>query len=172
MLRPSVLHRISALPLSSITGRTTANFSRAFSSSPRNHVARLTIVGQLGNVPEREYTSTGKEVVRYVVGHNHGTRDNPKTSWFRLAHFGPTDSQAQYLTGLQKGSLVYVEAEPQSSTFVDERTAGPDGEPLKRSTWNFVHRTLRVLRKPGSGDSSASPEADAEAEARAEAEMA
>ena len=98
MLRPTTIHRISNLPLS-----TTTFTRRAFSVSPRPNIARATIVGPLGAEPERTNTSTGKDIVKYVVGSNYGSRENQKTSWFRITCFDDNESRIQYMTGLQKG---------------------------------------------------------------------
>ena len=75
---------------------------RTFSSTPRQNVAKMTIVGRLAAEPEMTATSTGAEIVRYAVGSSTGPRDNRVTSWFKVASFdqGP---RRDYLMGLQKG---------------------------------------------------------------------
>lgn len=76
--------------------------SRAFSTTRAQNSARMDIIGRLGAEPESISTSTGRDLVRYVVGTDSGPKDNRVTSWFRVASFdeGP---RRDYLLGLQKG---------------------------------------------------------------------
>ena len=66
--------------------------ARSFSTTPRSLVARMTIVGRLGTEPELVSTQSGGEIVRYVVGTNHGVGDNQTTSWWRVASFAEEGS--------------------------------------------------------------------------------
>jgi hypothetical protein len=77
--------------------------SRAFSTSVARPVARITIVGHLGDTPEVQVTSTGHEVVKYAVATNSGPKDNRKTSWFRIASFEPDGPRRELLRSLPKG---------------------------------------------------------------------
>jgi hypothetical protein len=77
--------------------------ARAFSSTPRSQVARMTVIGRLGISPEETETTSGsRTLVRYIIGTNHGKGENQKTSWFRVASFveGP---QKDYLLNVPKG---------------------------------------------------------------------
>jgi hypothetical protein len=80
-----------------------AQTARAFSTSPAHSIARLTLTGRLGADPELQSTSSGQEVVKYVVGTSHGPRDNRQTSWFRVSNFVAEGPQRDYILGLQKG---------------------------------------------------------------------
>jgi len=80
-----------------------AQTARAFSTSPARSIARLTLTGRLGADPELQSTSSGQEVVKYVVGTSYGPRDNRQTSWFRVSNFVPEGPQRDYILGLQKG---------------------------------------------------------------------
>lgn len=75
---------------------------RSFSSTPRAALARMTLIGRLAAEPELVQTSTGREMVRYAVGVSSGTKENPQTSWYRIACFeeGP---KRDYVLGLPKG---------------------------------------------------------------------
>ncbi|KAH8595728.1 hypothetical protein B0O99DRAFT_686710 [Bisporella sp. PMI_857] len=125
--------------------RSVTPFSRrAFSTSPRSSsFAKMTIVGRLADTPELHATSTGTELLRYVVGTNSGPRDNQKTSWFRVTSFVPEGPQRDFIAGLDKGTLVYVEGEASMSQYTDA-----EGKP--RSALNIVQNKIEVLssKKP------------------------
>lgn len=97
-LRPLLRARAAAAAAPAARGLSAA---RSFSSSPSHSVARLIITGRLANEPELYTTSTGREVVRYVVGSSYGPRDNRQTSWFRVSSFEP--EQRDRLLNLPKG---------------------------------------------------------------------
>ncbi|KAF5973610.1 single-stranded DNA-binding protein [Fusarium coicis] len=117
-----------------------ASAARAFSTTTPRPLAKITIIGNLADTPEVHSTSTGREVLRYAVASNSGTRDNRKTSWFRVTSFaeGP---QRDYLMNLPKGASVYVEGDASLSTYTDS-----NGQ--NRSSFNVIQRTLEVLRRP------------------------
>ena len=96
-MNTSMLFRRTATATSGL-----ARAARPFSTTSPREIARITIVGNLGDAPELQTTSSGRELVRYVVASNSGPRDNRQTSWFRVAAFkeGP---QRDYLLGLTKG---------------------------------------------------------------------
>ncbi|KAK0124431.1 hypothetical protein ONS95_009389 [Cadophora gregata] len=124
--------------------RTAAPLSRTFSSSAtRSSFAKMTIVGRLADTPELLPTSTGKEILRYSVGTNSGRGDNQKTNWFRVTAFLPEGPQRDFIAGLEKGTLVYVEGEASMSQYEDS-----EGKP--KSSLNIVQRQLDVLspKKP------------------------
>ncbi|CAG8055525.1 unnamed protein product [Penicillium olsonii] len=149
-LNSSRVHSQSTIPyptmsfLSSLRpGMRLANASqtaRAFSTSPAHSVARLTLTGRLGAEPELQTTPNGTEVVKYSVGTNYGPRDNRQTSWFRISNFVPEGAQRDYILGLQKGTLVYVEGDARMSNW-------EDAEGKSRSTLNVVQRTMEVLKR-------------------------
>lgn len=93
------------LGLASSAPAAAAGISRAaaFSTTPARRVARMTIVGHLGDTPELQATSTGHEVLKYVVASSSGPRDNRQTSWFRVSSFLPEGPQRELLRGLPKG---------------------------------------------------------------------
>ncbi|MCJ1371511.1 ssDNA-binding protein, mitochondrial [Loxospora ochrophaea] len=77
--------------------------ARLFSSTPRLPVARITLVGRIGAEPELQPTSTGTDIVRYVIGTNSGPPDNRQTSWWRVAAFPNEGPSRDRLMGLAKG---------------------------------------------------------------------
>lgn len=82
----------------------TAAAKRTFTTTKPAQLARMTLVGRLGTDPEMSSTSNGGTVVRYAVASNHGTKDKPQTSWFKVAAFPPEGSGLKdYLMGLGKG---------------------------------------------------------------------
>ncbi|KAJ5775426.1 uncharacterized protein N7511_000437 [Penicillium nucicola] len=114
--------------------------ARAFSSSPANAFARLTVTGRLAAEPELQATASGKEVVKYVVGTSHGRREDRSTSWFRVTSFVPEGSQRDFILSLTKGTLVLVEGDASLRNW-------EDSEGKSRTTLNFVQRNLEVLKR-------------------------
>ncbi|CAG8899664.1 unnamed protein product [Penicillium egyptiacum] len=121
--------------------------ARAFSSSPAHSIARLTLTGRLGAEPELHATSSGQEIVKYNIATSHGPRDNRQTSWWRITNFVPEGSQRDFILGLQKGTLLYVEGDAKMATW-------EDSEGQNRSSLNIVQRTLEVLKRPDNGGQS------------------
>lgn len=80
---------------------------RAFSTTPVRPVAKITIVGNLADTPELQATSTGREILKYAVASNSGTKDNRQTSWFRVTSFEAEGPRRDFLQSLPKG-YVYV----------------------------------------------------------------
>ncbi|KZF19153.1 nucleic acid-binding protein [Xylona heveae TC161] len=120
--------------------------ARAFSTTPRNQLAKMTLIGRLAADPELTATSSGQEMVRYAIGTSYGPKDNRQTSWFRIASFddGP---RRDYLLSLQKGTLLYLEGDATMRTY-------EDSEGKSRSSLNIVQRSIEVLKRPNSSDSS------------------
>jgi Single-strand binding protein family len=95
----SPLRSAARAPLSSSSA-----FTRTFASTRPSQLARLTLVGRLGTDPEVTTTSSGGEVIKYVVGTSYGPKDNRQTSWFRVASFADKQSQArEKVMALSKG---------------------------------------------------------------------
>jgi len=126
-------------------------FSRTFSSSrsAQLDVARLTLVGRLGRDPEVKVTKTDKEYVSYVVGTTNlpgpavdGVRPEPSTTWHRILSFNPSSNN--YLRTLEKGSLVFVEANYEMRD--PQRDAEPGSPEAQRQVF-LRHDTIRVLKK-------------------------
>ncbi|KAI9040611.1 single-stranded DNA-binding protein [Aspergillus affinis] len=111
--------------------------ARSFSSSASRSVARMILTGRLGSEPELQATSTGQDVIKYAVSSSYGPRDNRQTSWFRVASFAPEGPQRDYLLGLPKGTLVYVEGDATMRSYEDA-----DGK--KQSTLSLVQRKLQL----------------------------
>lgn len=81
-----------------------ATVTRAFSTTRSAQLARLTLVGRLGTDPEITTTSSGNEVIKYVVGTSYGPKENRQTSWFRVASFAEKESPIrEKIMGLSKG---------------------------------------------------------------------
>ncbi|OAL51033.1 hypothetical protein IQ07DRAFT_586612 [Pyrenochaeta sp. DS3sAY3a] len=138
-------------PLRTTAARAPAAISaRAFSSSPRAQLARMTVVGRLGVAPE-EVTVTGdRTLVRYVVGTSYGKGEDKKTSWFRIASF-VQGAQKDFLLSVPKGSLLYVDADARMETYTD-------AEGNKRSNLSLIARNFDVLSRPRTEDVDAHDE--------------
>lgn len=88
---------------SSLRARAAVASARSFSTSPSHSIARIIVTGRLAAEPEIQATSTGQDVVKYVVGTSYGPKDNRQTSWFRIASFQPEGPSRDHLLSLQKG---------------------------------------------------------------------
>lgn len=78
---------------------------RAFSTTSPRGLARITIVGNLGDSPELVPTSTGHEVIKYSVASSTGPRENRHTSWFRVSTFlrEGDEKRRDFLLSIPKG---------------------------------------------------------------------
>ncbi|CZT51753.1 related to single-stranded DNA-binding protein [Rhynchosporium secalis] len=122
--------------------RTAAPLSRTFmSSAPRSSFAKMTIIGRLASTPELQATSTGKEILKYTVATSSGPRDSQKTNWFRVSSFLPEGPQRDFISALDKGTLVYVEGDA-SQTVVEDTQSGKFITHL-----NIVQQKFEVLSK-------------------------
>jgi single-stranded DNA-binding protein len=79
-----------------------ATSARAFSTTQRAALARMTLIGRLGVTPEEVTVSGDRTLVRYVVATNYGKREEQKTSWFRVASF-VEGKQKEFLLNVPKG---------------------------------------------------------------------
>ncbi|KAF4968240.1 hypothetical protein FSARC_4331 [Fusarium sarcochroum] len=127
----SVFRRAAVAPASAV---------RAFTTTAPRPVARITIVGNLADTPELHSTSTGREILRYAVASNSGSRENRKTSWFKVTSFAEGPSR-DYLMNLPKGATVYVEGDASTNTYTDS-----NGQ--SRTAFNVVQRNIEVIRRP------------------------
>ncbi|KAA6412121.1 MAG: ssDNA binding [Lasallia pustulata] len=114
---------------------------RAFSTTPPRPIAKITIVGRLAAEPELTATSSGQEMVRYAVGTSYGPRENRQTNWWRVASFAPEGPARAYLTGLEKGTLVYVEGDCSMRSF-------ENSEGKMQSALSVVQQKIEVLKRP------------------------
>ncbi|KAF7514385.1 hypothetical protein GJ744_000155 [Endocarpon pusillum] len=137
-------------------GRVCASSSigtRAFSTARPSQLARLTLVGRLGTDPEITTTSSGNEVIKYVVGTSYGPRENRQTSWFRVASFAEKQSPIrEKIMGLSKGTLVYLEGDATMRSY-------EDSEGRKQSQLSLVQTKVEVLKRPSPVASEAAGQA-------------
>jgi len=126
-----------------------------FSSTSRRmvDVAKLTLVGRLAKIPESRQTKNGRDYVVYTVATTNaagpanaqGVREDPKTSWHNVLSFSPNVNN--YLSGLSKGSLVYVEANYE--LHEGEPNAEP-GSPQSQRQVFLRHDNIKVLKRGNS----------------------
>ncbi|KAF1915479.1 hypothetical protein BDU57DRAFT_518479 [Ampelomyces quisqualis] len=114
--------------------------TRAFSSTRAAQLARMTVIGRLGTVPEEVSLSGDRTLVRFVLGTNYGKGERQKTSWFRVASF-VEGAQREFLMSVPKGSLLYVEADARMEQFEDK-------EGNQRSNLSLIARNFDVLSRP------------------------
>ncbi|KAL8685334.1 MAG: hypothetical protein Q9218_007830 [Villophora microphyllina] len=134
-LRPSLLFRT---PL-----------ARTFTTTPQNHLAKISIVGRLAGEPELLPTSSGQDMIKYALGTKYGPRDNQQTSWWKVTAFPREGTSVKdRLLACGKGSLLYVEGSCKMDSFTDK-------EGNQRSALNIVQGQLEVLdRRESNGEGS------------------
>jgi len=126
--------------------------ARAFSTSSArsSDVAKLILVGRLGKNPEVRVSKNDKEYVSYTVATNNypppppnpdGSRPESRTTWHHILSFNPGANS--YLSKLQKGSHVYVEANFELRE--PEHGADPDSPQGQRQIF-LRHESIRVLK--------------------------
>lgn len=104
-----------------ILARPATATGRAFSTTSARPIARMTIVGHLGYVPELHATSTGRDVIKYRIASNSGNVENRRTSWFTVNAFETEGPRRDFLLGLEKG---YVELESRTADSYARRACG------------------------------------------------
>jgi single-strand DNA-binding protein len=84
--------------------------------------AKLTAIGRLGQDPEKkEVGDSSVSKFSVAVSETYGTGDNKKehTEWLNCEAWGKlSDLCSQYIS---KGSQVYIEAKPKTSTWEDDK---------------------------------------------------
>ncbi|RAL02127.1 single-stranded DNA-binding protein [Aspergillus ibericus CBS 121593] len=126
--------------------------ARSFSSSSSRSVARLLLTGRLAAQPELHATASGQEVVKYTIASNHGPSSKRQTSWFRVSAF-VDGSQREFITGLQQGTLLFVEGDASIRQWEDA-----DGK--RQSTLSVVQRAVEVLKRPYNPEASSESASD------------
>jgi single-strand DNA-binding protein len=112
---------------------------------------RTIVVGHLGRDPEMRYTPTGVPVTSFSMATtrkwtNANGEPQEKTTWFRVTCWRKVAEQAaQYL---QKGRLVLVEGEIDTSAWTDR-----EGNP--RASLELTASTLRFLGARGEAGEAA-----------------
>ncbi|KAI5791409.1 hypothetical protein FPQ18DRAFT_390102 [Pyronema domesticum] len=116
--------------------------SRAFSSTPRANVAKLTLVGRLPVDPVAERLRNDTLMVKYVVGDRVKEGSDFKTTWYKVTNFVTEGTYgAAQMQRLKKGAYVYVECnvKAKSITGSDDKT---------RVHYNFEQRTMSIISSP------------------------
>lgn len=106
--------------------------TRSFTTTPSCALARTQLIGRLASAPELVATPSGREVIRYAVGVEAGPKSAREVSWFRVASFDE-GARREFVMGLQKGTLVYVDAESRMRSY-------EDGEGRRRTQLDLVQR--------------------------------
>ncbi|KAJ7781568.1 hypothetical protein B0H16DRAFT_1710764 [Mycena metata] len=133
---------------------------RAFSTSARTlDLAKLTLIGNLGRVPELKTTKNDKEYVSYSIATSQRAAPGPNgeraytTNWHRVLSFLPGSNK--YLTTLKAGSKVYVEA----TYELREPEEGADASTPQGQRQIFLrHENIVVLAPPRNKESSGDSE--------------
>ena len=111
--------------------------ARAFSTTAPRPLAKIQLIGHLAASPELTATSTGHEIVKYSLATSSGPKDNRHTSWWRVTAFIEAGARRDFVLGLEKGTLLYVEGDAKMESWESE------GE--KKSGLGIVHRTLHKI---------------------------
>lgn len=80
--------------------------ARAFSTTVPRPLARMQLIGRLGDAPEVQDTASGRQLVKYNLAVSTGGKDengNRNTSWFKIASFPSEGQQKDFFLSLPKG---------------------------------------------------------------------
>ncbi|GAA5897789.1 Rim1p [Sporobolomyces salmoneus] len=123
--------------------------TRAFSTSrvSARDVAKMTLIGRLGVIEERENAKTGKPYLMYKIATTDKGRapvegeeyKQPPTSWHTIFAHGAAIERLQMI---EKGSLVFAEASFSVASNKDEATG------VYTNTISATHERLTVLKRP------------------------
>jgi len=89
----------------------TTTLTRPFSTTTPRPLAKMQLIGNLTDAPEEFATSTGRNIIRYVVAVNGPPKDeegNLTTSYFKVGAFLPEGPSRDYLLRLPKG-FVFID---------------------------------------------------------------
>ncbi|KAI9652562.1 MAG: Mitochondrial Translation Optimization [Trizodia sp. TS-e1964] len=109
----------------------------------RRGLARLTVTGHLGDIPEVLPLASGGEVIKFSVAAISNSKTSPKkANWFRISCIPNEGSRLrELLVNLQKGTLVHVEADAVHSSWEDQQG-------VVKHTLNFYQRQIEILKRP------------------------
>ncbi|CCU81820.1 unnamed protein product [Blumeria hordei] len=127
------------MPISLISRRAPSiNFLRNFSSNiTRQNIAKITLIGRLGDRPQLLKTGSGQELLKYSVAVS-GPGEDSKPSWYRVAAFMQDGRLKDTLSALEKGTLVYVEGDTTMRSYEDA-----EGSP--RVALDIIQRKFYIL---------------------------
>ncbi|GAA5881559.1 hypothetical protein JCM16303_005706 [Sporobolomyces ruberrimus] len=123
--------------------------SRAFSTSrvSARDVAKMTLVGRIGVIEERENPKTGKPYLMYKIATTDKGKppvegqayEQPPTSWHTIFAHGAAIERLQMI---EKGSLVFAECNFSVTNTKDETTGAYS------TNISATHDRLVVLKRP------------------------
>jgi len=112
-----------------------ATLARTFSTTARVQIAKITVVGNVGQDIEVTELPSGTVVGNYSVASTVGE----KTSWFRITAFNPSEYVRERI---KKGTMVFVDGEASIDKYNDEAS----GKTL--SALRVVQNRVSILRNP------------------------
>lgn len=62
-------------------------------------------MGTLGNTPEIQSTSSGREVLKYSIASNVKVRGESRVSWFKVSNFAIDGARREFFLSLPKGCV-------------------------------------------------------------------
>ncbi|KAJ7162536.1 single-strand binding protein family-domain-containing protein [Mycena crocata] len=138
---------------------------RAFSTSTRrNDLAKVILIGNLGKDPELKMTKNNKEFVSYSVATKVQQPPGPEgesrgysTTWHRVMCYLPGSNK--YLQTLKAGSKVYVEATYEVRQ--PEQEADPS-TPQGQLQIFLKHESIKLLSRPRPKEGEAEREGESE----------
>lgn len=101
-----------------------------------NDLARISLIGRVGNELALETGQSGRDFIRYSLA----CQTSDRTNWFRVISF---DSRLNtyMLSSVKKGTLVYVDGSVQLSPYTTD-----DGK--KHTSMSVIQRSIHVLKAP------------------------
>lgn len=129
------LHRISNLPPPTAirkkhyriqkTANSVSNYDQKYSQGPEQalelrkptvDINRITLVGRVGQAPEKRTTPNGVDVVKFSLATSRWAKENPKTDWHKVVWWKPPT----IWENLKKGSRIYIEGEVNYRDYEDK----------------------------------------------------
>ena len=109
---------------------------------------KVTLIGYTGKAVEQKYTPGGTAVARVSVATSKRIKKNEEwqsvTHWHDCVLFGKA-AESPYITGIQKGVLVFIEGELQHRKY--ERTVGKE-----KVEWPVTEIVISSLKKLGKAE--------------------
>lgn len=122
-------------------------FTRAFHTTRKASLAKMSLIGTIGSDVARATTASGKEYVKYSLAVNQKQKGQDTVSWFNIACFAP--AQVAFMAEkLGKGAKVYVEGDATNSAYEKE-----DGS--KAYSFMVFQNSIEVLKYPKPAEEAA-----------------
>ncbi|KAG5440790.1 hypothetical protein PCK2_000226 [Pneumocystis canis] len=100
-------------------------------------MAKISLIGRVGNEMVMETGQSGRDYIRYSLACQNGA---DRTSWFRIINFDAR-SNTYMLSSVKKGSLVYVDGMVHLGSYTTD-----DGK--RHTSISVIQRSIQLLKGP------------------------